>query len=109
GAGHVSARHAIEQPGREHDKKIRPEAVPLDLPEARHRDSDTLAGNIEHQLIAELELQLLLILARQRHQWLALILRFPPAPGGDAVVVAEFRRPRQIKFPVRAVAAGAAA
>src|SRR6516162_1264280 len=60
GAREVSAGGAFEHPGRKDDEKIRLEGIPLHLADARDRHLARLAGDIEGQLISDLEAERLL-------------------------------------------------
>src|ERR1019366_4889803 len=87
------------------NKKIRLETVPLHLAKTRHRDFERLAGDIEAQLVPELEAQRILVLDRQRDQRLAILRCCPPLAFDDAIVVTEFAGPGQVLLALGKAAA----
>ena len=93
---HPRALRALEQTRREHQEEVRLEAVPLHLAHARDLGGARLAGDVELQLVAELELQLFHVFGRHRNQRLAEILAREPVSRGDLVVVAEHFRPGDV-------------
>src|SRR6516165_4478364 len=85
-ARQASAGSAFEHPGREHDKEVGLEGVPLHLADAGDGDLARLAGDIEGEPIADLRADRILELRDERYQRLAGIRRAPPAAGEDTVV-----------------------
>ncbi len=98
GAGHPRAGRAIEQARRKHQEEVRLQAVPLHVAEARYGDRNRFAGDVERELVAQLQTHGLLEVDGHRHQRLAMLRWREPVAFGYAVACADVIGPGEILF-----------
>src|SRR6266404_3835896 len=107
-AGHIRAGGAVQEPGRKYQKEIRPKAVPANLADAGHFHGQRFPRDIEAHLVAQFQLQGLLIFGRYGYQGLARIRARPPGPCDQLIVFHQAGRPGEVLFPFQEPACGIA-